>query len=73
MKYEFWEGDHGTDMKLTPETPAEVAQLLRVTKNSKRVPIELTMWFENNNPHMNVWIGKIEKTKQSNTITNKNK
>lgn len=59
MKLTFTENDYETSINLTPETPGDVAQLIRMTKNSKAVKPELYLSFSSNEPWAVISIKKL--------------
>ncbi len=72
MKLKFDESkDFYTQMELVPETPEEVAQLLRFTANSKKQTPEIDFRFNTNEPYCSVFFRKLNPIKQTNSITNK--
>lgn len=72
MKVNFFEGDFGSDITLTPETVEESTKLARTTLNAKRVPVELRMYLnKDGSQSFSVWIKKIDVKVQNNTISNK--
>ena len=50
MKLEFSQSDYSTEIMLYPETAEEMAQLLRMVKNSKAQKPELYLSFSSNQP-----------------------
>lgn len=70
MKIEFFENDYGTSFGLIPESVDEVATLARLAKNSKAAAPEISFYF-GGSPSCNIWIKKIKKVAQRNSITNK--
>lgn len=71
MKLKFDEiKDHYTNIELVPETPEEVAQLLRFTSNSKREVPQVDFRFGSNEPHCTIFFKKLAPSKQLNSINN---
>jgi hypothetical protein len=68
MQFEFWEGEHGAQLIMKPETPKEMAELLRMTNNAKREPVSLNFDF-GVGPQLSVWVPKVEKCRQRNSIS----
>lgn len=71
MKLSYWEGKTGLDIALIPETPTEVAELLRITLNAKRVPIALRFHIDGKEPQANIWIQKVTEGQQKTSLSNK--
>lgn len=61
MKVEFFDGDLGSELLLTPETMEETAALLRFSSNASAQKPEIYLSFYKN-IYCNVWIKK-RKTK----------
>ena len=70
MKITYLEGTYGLDITMTPETPQEMAELLRYTKNAKAIKPEVRLYFNNNTPSCSIWLKKIKPQAQKNSITN---
>lgn len=70
MKIEFQEGQYGSNITLTPETPQEVAKLARVAKSSKKQTPSMHFSFSGD-PYLNIHFKKIDTSKQDNSISNK--
>jgi len=70
MKIEFTEHKCETSFYLTPETPAEAAQLLRFTKSTKREIPHISFTFHGDDPECMVSFNKIQPEKQNNYINN---
>jgi len=71
MKVEFFENEYGSDYQLVPETPEEVAKLVRISMNSKKEKPEISLYLPYDGPpKMNIWIKKLDKKKQTNSIRN---
>jgi hypothetical protein len=70
MKFEYWEGVGGLEIKMIPETPKEAAQLLRISKNAKAEKPSLYFSFSGDEPYCNIWLSKVKETVQHNSISN---
>ena len=70
MKIEYFEGQYGLQVDMKPETPAEVAQLLRLTKNAKAIKPEIKLYFESDTPSATIWLRKVQPKAQKNSISN---
>lgn len=68
MIFSFIEGAYGCNINMTPETPDEVAKLMRVAKNSKAVKPAITLYFESTIPTMSIWVHKIKPSAQVNSL-----
>lgn len=64
MKFEFEEHLHGSWITLTPETPKEVAQLLRVAKNTKAQKPDIYFSFSTDIPNLSIGMMKIKESVQ---------
>ncbi len=62
------ESDYGLDLMITPETPAEVAQLLRFSNNAKKQAARVCFSFHSDDPYCNISLRKISKKQQQNSI-----
>lgn len=71
MKIQFFENKHGIDISLSPETPAEMAQLARYAKNAKKEAPVVDLYFSSDHPNMSIWLKKVDEKKQSNTLNNR--
>lgn len=70
MKIEFFENDFGVSFELKPESVEEVATLARIAKNSKATPPDISFYF-GGTPACSIWIKKIKKVAQRNSINNR--
>jgi hypothetical protein len=70
MKIKFFENENGSGFDLTPETPAEVSQLVRMAKNTKKDVPKISVYFSGENPQASIWMKKITPEKQHNSINN---
>lgn len=70
MKIEWLEDEYGCNIDLTPETPAEVAALLRMTKNAKAVKPDISFYFEGDKISTSIWLKKLPPKIQKKTIKN---
>lgn len=68
MKLTYRESDYGFDVELTPETPKEVSELARFTLNAKAEKLNVTMFFSSNEPSCSIWMKKVKKAAQYNSI-----
>lgn len=68
MKLEFSENDYGTDITLKPETPAEVAQLFRMTRNAKAGKADIFLSFSSSDVYANVRLNKKAKNNHVNYV-----
>jgi len=71
MKIEFFENMFGASFSLTPETPAEVAQVLRFTRNAKAEKPDVKVYFSSDQPTCNIWMRKVQEKSQVNSISNR--
>lgn len=71
MKIEFFENEVGSSVDLVPETPEELAALLRMANNSKSEQPDISVHFSTT-PQCSIWIRKVEKVKQVNYLSAKN-
>lgn len=69
MKIEFFENDQGMDLQFTPETVDEVATLARIANNTKSEKPSIHFYFAGK-PSMSMWVKKIAKNLQRNSISN---
>ncbi len=72
MRIEFDENKFGANFTIHPETPAEVAQLLRLSRNAKAEKPDIYFSFSNDAPYCNIWMKKVKENVQRNSINNKN-
>lgn len=70
MKITFFENQYGTSFELTPETPEEVATLLRITNNTLAEKPEIALHFSKE-PTLNIWMRKVKPVAQRNSLSNK--
>jgi hypothetical protein len=68
MVYKFWESENGAQLIIEPETPKEMAELLRITNNAKKEPVNLNFYF-GDSPGLSIWIKKVDKARQRNSIS----
>lgn len=71
MQLHFNEWETGADFKLIPETPQEVAALLRLTTNAKAIPAEIRVEFRDQDPYGYIYFEKVERTVQANSLSAK--
>ena len=70
MKIEYFEGQYGLQIDMKPETPAEMAQLIRLTNNAKAIKPEIRTYFDGDAPATTIWLQKIQPKAQKNSIHN---
>lgn len=68
MKITFYENDRSAGFNLYPETPEDVAQLLRITNNAKQQPPSITFYF-GSSCNANIHLDKVEPQNQIHTMT----
>lgn len=73
MKFQVNENKFFASVTMTPETPAEAATLLRISKNAKAQKPEIYFFFNDDKPYCNIRIPKLRETKQVNYVSNKRK
>lgn len=69
MKIEFNEYKFGASVHLTPETPAEVAQLARFANNAKAEKPSISLSFSTDIPCCDIYMNKVHPTVQRNSIS----
>lgn len=72
MKFEFHDGEESVGIIMIPETPNEVASLLRMQKNLKVEAPSITLNFYNS-PYMDIWMNKVHKSKRKSYATIKDR
>lgn len=72
MKTTINENDHGLDISIEPETVEDFAALAKFAKNAKIEPADIFLSFSSK-PHLSIWMKKIHKDKQVNSINPKHK
>lgn len=68
MKFDYWEGKHGMEVRMIPETPKEFAELLRISKNAKAEKPDIVFDFSSDNPRCNIFINKRHESNQIDTL-----
>ncbi len=68
MKFEFFESEMGANVRMVPETMEEVNGLARMALNAKAEKPQIDMLFSGNQPEANIWVNKVKKTAQKNSI-----
>jgi len=68
MKFEYYEGKWGMTITMTPETPKECAELLRISKNANSEKPHIFFEFSNDTPTCNIDIQKRKESVQVNSI-----
>lgn len=68
MILNFIENTHMGSIRLIPETPKEMAQLIRLCKNAKKQPVEMYFSFDGNDPDLHIWINKKNIMNQKNSF-----
>jgi hypothetical protein len=72
MKISFNESKYGAEITFTPETPAEVAQLARMTRNAKAEKPSISLYLTDS-PTCHIWIKKVKEGRQINSMSNQSK
>lgn len=72
MKIQFFESEFGTNIDMEPETIEEATALLRMANNSSREPADVRFYFSSKTPTASVWLKKVKKSAQCNSISNTN-
>lgn len=68
MKFHYNENKWEFGVTLTPETPKEFAELLRISKNAKSEKPQMYFSFSTDEPTCNISIAKVVPEKQTNSI-----
>lgn len=68
MKFDYNENKWELGITLTPETPKEVAEMLRIAKNAKAVKPTIYFQFNEDAPYLQVSLEKVKEEKQSNSL-----
>ena len=71
MRFEHHENKWGMSITMHPETPKEVAELLRISKNAKAEKPDIYFSFSTDDPYCNIHISKVKEGVQVNSINNK--
>lgn len=68
MKIDYNENRWELRITMIPETPKEVAQMLRAAKNAKAVKPKIYFSFNGDEPALNISLEKVIEQVQSNSI-----
>ena len=68
MKFSYNENKWELGIVMTPETPAEFGEMLRIAKNAKAEKPSVYFSFSTDNPCLNISIAKVTEVKQTNFI-----
>jgi hypothetical protein len=71
MIISYNENKWGMDINMTPETPKEVAELLRISKNAKAEKPTIYFSFSDDKPTCYISLNKVKENVQINSINNK--
>ncbi len=70
MRVNFFDSDYASEIDLIPESVEEAAFLLRMTSNVKAIKPEIRTNFAGKEINCSLWIKKIQKSVQKNSIAN---
>ncbi len=68
MKFHYHESKWELAITLTPETPKEFAEMLRISRNAKAEKPQIYFSFSTDEPTCNISISKVQVQSQTNSI-----
>jgi len=68
MRFKYNENKWELGITMTPETPKEVAEMLRIAKNAKATKPLIYFQFNVDDPYLAISLEKISEVKQCNSV-----